>query len=135
MLSSRLSPIRNRLFAGTVICAKSSERGYFRWPLRPDNSGRQTESRLVDDYSPSKGGLAPVADGFYYIGLTDDAVPRALRFYDYARGMAEDVAPVPARTALGLTVTRGGREVVYAAVGSAPETDIVLLEFEHATDP
>ncbi len=116
-----------------LLYSKSAERGYFRWPLQ-SASGSARESRLVEDYSPSRGGLAPVADGFYYIGLTGDSVPRAIRFYDYALGTAKDVAPVPARTSIGLTVTPDGREVLYAAVGGTPEADILLLEFEHATD-
>ena len=116
-----------------LLYAKSAERGYFQWPLR-SASGSRSERRLVDDYSPSRGGLVPVADGFYYIGLTDDSVPRAIRFYDYALGQAKDVAPVPARTAIGLSVTPDGREVLYAAVGGAPEADILLLELEHTPD-
>lgn len=116
-----------------LLYSKSAERGYFQWPLR-SASGGHSEKRLVDDYIPSRGGLAPVADGFYYIGLTDDSVPRALRFYDYALGEARDVAPVPARTAIGLSVTPDGREVLYAAVGGAPEADILLLELEHKLD-
>jgi hypothetical protein len=113
-----------------LLYAKSLERGYFRWPLHTGSGGRS--EKLVDDYIPSRGGLAPVADGFYYIGFTDDSVPRALRFYDYARGEAKDVAPVPPGTAIGLSVTADGSEVLYAAVGGTPEADIVLLEFEHA---
>jgi len=116
-----------------LLYSKSAERGYFQWPLR-SASGSHSERRLVDDYIPSRGGLATVADGFYYIGLTDDSVPRALRFYDYALGEAKDVAPVPARTAIGLSVTPDGREVLYAAVGGTPEADILLLEFEHTLD-
>jgi Tol biopolymer transport system component/DNA-binding winged helix-turn-helix (wHTH) protein len=116
-----------------LLYSKSAERGYFQWPLR-SASGIRGERRLVDDYSPSRGGLAPVADGFYYIGLTDDSVPRAIRFYDYALGEAKDVAPVPARTAIGLSVTPDGREVLYAAVGGTPEADILLLNLEHTLD-
>ena len=116
-----------------LLFSKSLERGYFRWPLH-SASGSRSATQLVDDYTPSRGGLAPVTDGFYYIGLTDDAVPRAIRFYDYALGEAKDVVPVPARTAIGLTVTPDGREVLYAAVGGAPEADILLLELEHTPD-
>jgi hypothetical protein len=115
-----------------LLYSKSLERGYFRWPLHSASGGGS--ERLVDDYAPSRGGLAPVADGFYYIGLTEDSVPRAIRFYDYARGEAKDVAPVPARTAIGLTVTPDGREVLYAAADGPPEADILLLEFERAAD-
>jgi hypothetical protein len=51
------------------------------------------------------------------------------------RRSSADVAPVPARTAIGLTVTQDGREVLYAAGGGTPEADIVLLTFVHATQP
>jgi Tol biopolymer transport system component/DNA-binding winged helix-turn-helix (wHTH) protein len=116
-----------------LLYSKSRERGYFRWPLNSAN-GSADEERLVEDYTPSSGGVAPVADGFYYIGLTEDSAPRAIRFYSYAHGEAWDVAEVPARTAIGLTVTAEGREVLYAAVGGTPEADILLLDFDHATD-
>jgi hypothetical protein len=39
---------------------------------------------------------------------------------------------VPARTAIGLTVTPDGGEVLYAAVAGTPEADILLLELEQA---
>jgi hypothetical protein len=99
-----------------LLFPRSLERGYFQWPLRSASSA----VRLVDDYTPSRGGLAPVAGGFYYIGLTDESVPRAIRFYDYAAGETKDVAPVPASTAIGLSVTPDGREVFYAAVPGNP---------------
>jgi Tol biopolymer transport system component/DNA-binding winged helix-turn-helix (wHTH) protein len=117
----------------SLLFSRSLQRGYFQWPLQP-TSGSQWVTRLVEDYTPSRGGTAPVAGGFYYVGLTDDSVPRAIRFYDYALGEAKDVALVPARMSIGLTVTPDGREVLYAAVGGTPEADIQLLEFEQAPD-
>jgi Tol biopolymer transport system component len=116
-----------------LLYSKGRERGYFRWPLS-SASGTGEETRLVEDYAPSLGGIAPVADGFYYVGLTDDSTPRAIRFYSYAGGEAWDVAEVPARMAIGLTVTGDGREVLYAAIGGSPEADILLLDFDNTTD-
>lgn len=113
-----------------LLYAKTREPGYFRWPLNAA-SGTAEAVRLVGDYRPSRGGLAPVADGFYYIGLTADFVDaRALRFYDYSLGEARDVAPVPTRTSIGLTVTSDGREVLYAGIDGAPEADILLVELQ-----
>jgi Tol biopolymer transport system component/DNA-binding winged helix-turn-helix (wHTH) protein len=111
-----------------LLFSRSRERGYFGWLLE-NTPGHGDAVKLVADYTPSLGGLAPVADGFYYIGLSDDAVPRAIRFYDYARREAKDVAPVPKRTVIGLTVTPDGRELMYAAVDGPPEADILLLDF------
>jgi hypothetical protein len=73
-----------------------------------------------------------VADGFFYLGLTSDDRPRAFRFYDYELGEARDVAAAPASVALGLTISRDGRELLYAAGNGEPEADIALLEFSHA---
>lgn len=88
-----------------LLYTKTREPGYFLWPLNP-GSGSGEATRLVGDYKPSRGGVARVADGFYYVGLTPNFIePRAIRFYDYALGEAKDVASVPARTAIGLTVT------------------------------
>ena len=88
-----------------LLFSRSRERGYFQWPLALGLRAESTATRLVTDYTPSSGGLAPVADGFYYVGLTEDSTPRAIRFYDYALGEAKDVALVPARTSIGLSAT------------------------------
>src|SRR5690606_38435378 len=67
-----------------LLFPRSREPGYFRWPLY-ETSGSREAVKLVGDYRPSQGGIAPVAGGFYYIGMTDDFLEaRALRFYDYA---------------------------------------------------
>ena len=100
--------VRERLFEGDsaiesadgrrLLYSKSSERGVFARSLAgipADNP----EERLVEDYRPSLGGIAPVADGFFYLGCGADGRPRAFRFFDYARGAARDVAPAPAARA------------------------------------
>jgi hypothetical protein len=70
-----------------------------------------------------------VADGFFYVGLSPDGEPRAIRFYDYALREARDIAPAPAQVALGLTASPDNRELLLAGVAGAPETDVVVLEF------
>src|SRR5262249_22516121 len=105
--------VRERLFEGDsaiesadgrrLLYSKSSERGVFARSLAgalADNP----EERLVDDYIPSLGGIAPVGDGFFYLGVGVDGRPRAFRFFDYVNGTARDVAPAPRSTSFGLTV-------------------------------
>jgi Tol biopolymer transport system component/DNA-binding winged helix-turn-helix (wHTH) protein len=128
---------RERLFVGDVavesadgrfvLYGKMEEPGYFRRPLM--GSGVGEETRLVDDYRVTTGGIAPVADGFFYIGFTPEGRARALRFYDYARAEARDIAPVPAAVAIGLSVAPDLRQVFYAAVGGEPAADIDVIDF------
>lgn len=110
-----------------LLYSKTREPGYFRRSLAGVPSDNP-EERLVEDYRPTLGGLAPVADGFFYIGMTPTGEPHAIRFLDYALGASRDVAPVPSNTAIGLTVSPDGREVLYAA-SARPEADIMLYEF------
>jgi Tol biopolymer transport system component/DNA-binding winged helix-turn-helix (wHTH) protein len=130
--------VRERLFEGDsaiesangaeLLYSKSSERGVFARSLAgvvTDNP----EERLVDDYVPSLGGIAPVSDGFFYLGCGTDGRPRAFRFFDYAAGAARDVAPAPRSTSFGLTVAPNGRELLYSADALESGGDLVLLEF------
>ena len=116
-----------------MLYSRSGAPGYFR-RLLPAHPGQRSgpEEQLVDDYVPSRGGLAPVADGFFYVGLKPDGEPRAIRFYDYALRQARDIAPAPAQIEIGLTVSPDGRELLLAGVAGAPETDVVVLEFAQA---
>lgn len=112
----------------SLLYAKTAMRGYFRRALQgvpADNP----EERLVDDYTPALGGIAPMADGFYYLSSTPTGRPRALRFYDYAHGRAEDVADAPDTLLTGLSVSPAGDELLYSAVAGRPEADIMLLDF------
>jgi Tol biopolymer transport system component len=111
-----------------LLYAKSRERGYFRRLLK-GSPGENKEERLVSDYVPANGGLAAVADGFFYVGFTENDRPRALRFYDYALGAARDIWPVPPSVAIGLTVSPDGRELLFAADSAEPNADLALLEF------
>jgi Tol biopolymer transport system component len=114
-----------------LLFSRGRQSGYFRWPLHAA-SGHAEAERLVSDYKPSSaanGGIAPVHDGFYYVAMTEDATPRAIRFYDYARSEVKDVALVPPSTTIGLTVSPDGAELLYAAIGE-PQADIALLEFQ-----
>jgi Tol biopolymer transport system component/DNA-binding winged helix-turn-helix (wHTH) protein len=111
-----------------LLYAKSRERGYFRRSLK-GSPGESKEERLVSDYVPANGGLAAVADGFFYVGLADNDRPRAIRFYDYALGEARDVWPTPPNVAIGLTVSPDGRELLFAADSAEPNADLALLEF------
>ena len=111
-----------------LLYARSATPGYFRRALQgipADNP----EERLVDDYTPSLGGIAVTADGFYYLGVTPAGKARAFRFYDYALGRAEDIADAPDTVLTGLSVSPAGDELLYSAVGGRPEADIMLLEF------
>jgi Tol biopolymer transport system component/DNA-binding winged helix-turn-helix (wHTH) protein len=112
-----------------LLFSRARDPGYFRWPLHAA-SGHADAERLVADYMTSSaaiGGIAPVVDGFYYVAVTEDATPRAIRFYDYASSEAQDVAAVPPSTAIGLTVSPEGNELLYAAIGE-PQANLVLLE-------
>lgn len=111
-----------------LLYAKSRERGYFRRSLKGP-PGESKEERLVSDYVPASGGLAAVADGFFYVGFTENDRPRALRFYDYALGEARDIWPAPPNVAIGLTVSPDGRELLFAADSAEPNADLALLEF------
>jgi Tol biopolymer transport system component/DNA-binding winged helix-turn-helix (wHTH) protein len=114
---------------GRYLLFSRGPSGYWRWPLHAA-SGHAEAEQLVSDYKPSSaanGGIAPVHDGFYYVATAEDATPRAIRFYDYARGEVKTVALVPPSTGIGLTVAPDGSEVLYAATGQ-PQADLVLLE-------
>ncbi len=65
-----------------LLYSKSRERGYFRWPLNSATGSADEDAAGRRLQTVSSGGVAPVADGFYYIGLTEDSTPRAIRFYD-----------------------------------------------------
>ena len=130
--------VRERLFEGDsaiesvdgrrLLYSKSSEHGIFARATTgavADNP----EERLVDDYVPSLGGIAPMSDGFFYLGCSEDGRPRAFRFFDYAAGAARDVAPAPRSTSFGLTVAPNGRELLYSADAVESGGDLVLLEF------
>ena len=129
---------RERLFAGDLarettdrkylLYSKIKEFGIFR--RRQENASAAFEERLVDDYTPTLGWVVPVEDGFYYLGHTPDGVPRAFRFYDYAKQAANDVAAAPPSTGLGLTVSHDERELLYSANGNESGADLVLLEFD-----
>jgi Tol biopolymer transport system component/DNA-binding winged helix-turn-helix (wHTH) protein len=113
-----------------LLFSRARDPGYFRWPLHAA-WGHTDAERLVADYqtaSAAIGGIAPAVDGFYYVAVTADATPRAIRFYDYARREATDVKPVPPSTSIGLTISPDGGELLYAAIGE-PQADIILLEF------
>jgi Tol biopolymer transport system component/DNA-binding winged helix-turn-helix (wHTH) protein len=115
-----------------LLYSKSSAPGYFRRLLAHPGHAPGAEEKLVGDYLPSRGGLAPVADGFFYVGVNLDRTPRAVRFYDYELGQARDIAPAPAQIEIGLTVSPDGRELLLAGVAGAPESDVVVLEFAQA---
>jgi Tol biopolymer transport system component len=130
--------VRERLFegdsaietadGGRLLYSKSSARGVFARAVA-DVPGGDHEERLVDDYVPALGGIVPVRDGFFYLGCGVDGRPRAFRFFDYASGVARDIAPAPRSTAQGLTVAPDGSELLYSADASESGGDVVLLEF------
>jgi len=130
--------VRERLFEGDsaiesvdgrqLLYSKSSQRGVFARALA-GVPAENPEERLVDDYVPSLGGIAPVSDGFFYLGCGADGRPRAFRFFDYASRAARDIAPAPRSTSFGLTVAPDGRELLYSADALESGGDLVLLEF------
>ena len=112
----------------SLVYAKIKEPGLFRRTLDGDVSFNR-EERLVTDYTPPVGGIAPAPDGFFYIGTTPTGVPRALRFYDAAKGEARDIAPVPGSAGLGLSLSPDGSELLYAAGAQQSGADLVLFDF------
>src|SRR5262249_14825480 len=127
--------VRERLFEGDnaiesvdgrqLLYAKSSERGIFTRALSGSGEpGDNPEERLVEDYVLSLGGIAPVGEGFFYLGSGADGRPRAFRFFDYASREARDVAPAPRSTSFGLTVAPNGRELLYSADASESGGDL-----------
>ncbi|HWM27508.1 MAG TPA: winged helix-turn-helix domain-containing protein [Woeseiaceae bacterium] len=133
---------RERLFTGDMaiessdgrylLYSKVREPGIFRRPR--DAPLDALEERLVDDYTPTLGGIVPVDDGVFYLGHTPAGIPRAFRFYDYAKRAAHDVAAAPSSIGLGLTVSPDGRELLYSANGNESGSDLVLFEFGRASD-
>jgi len=130
--------VRERLFEGDsaiesadgrrLLYSKSSERGIFARSLAGEPADNP-EERLVDDYVPSLGGIAPVDGGLFYLGCGADGQPRAFRFFDYASRVARDIAPAPRSTSFGLTVAPNGGELLYSADATESGGDLVLLEF------
>jgi Tol biopolymer transport system component len=130
---------RERLFIGDLptvtrdgthlLYAQVREFGIWRRSLDGDVASN-AEEKLVDDYTPTLGGIFALDDGFIYPSHTPEGVPRAFRFYDYATGEVRDIAPAPASLALGLTVSADGRELLYAAGASESGADLLLLEFD-----
>lgn len=112
-----------------LIFARFSQSGLFQRSAR-GNPSDNPEVRLVDDYVPPIGGIAPAADGFFYIGTSAAGTPRALRFYDYRQKRARDIAPVPNSTGLGMALAPDGNEILYSAGAASSGADLVLLEFE-----
>jgi Tol biopolymer transport system component/DNA-binding winged helix-turn-helix (wHTH) protein len=78
------------------------------------------------------GAIAVVDDGFFYVDLTSEGVPRAFKFYDFASRTSREVAPAPAGT-IGtgsLAISPDGTELMYAAQATPSNADLVLLELE-----
>ena len=115
-----------------LLYSKVREPGIFR--RRRDAPRDAPEERLVDDYTPTLGGIVPVAAGVFYLWHTPGGMPRAFRFYDYAERAAHDVAAAPSSIGLGLTVSPDGRELLYSANGNASGSDLVLFEFDRAPE-
>ena len=111
-----------------LLYAKPPERGVFARALA-GSPGVNREEQLVDDYVPPLGGIAPASDGFFYLAAGPDGRPRAFRFFDYASGIARDIAPAPPSTSYGLTLAPDGRELLYSAAAADPGGDLVLLQF------
>ena len=132
---------RERLFEGAtawesadglyLLYAKTEERGFFRRSIAAGQIG--AEERLVADYRPALGGLAPVADGFYYIGFRDDDEPYAIRYFDYARREARTVIDINLQVGIGLDVAPDGRELMFTGIDGSRQSDLLLIEF--ATKP
>ncbi|MDR0779819.1 MAG: hypothetical protein LBF16_03865, partial [Pseudomonadales bacterium] len=114
-----------------LLYTKLGEFGIFARSLAGDPA-QNPEERLVDDYTPLLGSIVPVADGFFYLGLTRIGQPRAFRFFDYATRTAKDVAVAAPSVNIGMTVSPDGRELLYAANAIESGTDLMLIEFAPA---
>ena len=114
---------------GRLLYGKIGEFGLFARALDGNPAGN-AEERLVDDYTPPRGGIVAVDDGVFYLAFTQEGIPRAFRFYDYARKAARDIAVAPASTATGLTISKDRRELLYTSTDSRSGADLVRFEIE-----
>jgi dipeptidyl aminopeptidase/acylaminoacyl peptidase len=127
---------REPLFTGHVAFTSADRRQLLYWKGQEThvymrslegNVAENPEERLVDTIV---GGVAPVDDGFFYVAVTAEGVPRAFAFYEYASRTSHEIAPAPAGTMAvgGLTVAPDGTELLYAAQVSESGADLMLLE-------
>jgi hypothetical protein len=129
------------LFAGSLgmptvdgallLYAKSIGTGVFARALA-GTPASNAEERLVDDHMRAVGGIAPVAEGFYYSGWSNGA-PTWFKFFDFKTGLTKPIWPAPPVTENGMTVSPDGKELLYAAP-SGEGADLTLLEFEPANN-
>ena len=131
------SPQLERLFEGKdaretadgrILYIKDDRPGLFSRSLT-GNPLENPEERLVDDIIGPIAYYAPTREGVYYTGQNGFGRYVSLRFFDYARRAAIDVAPRSATGAMAaLTVSPDGKELLYAQQAE-PGIDLALLEF------
>jgi Tol biopolymer transport system component len=113
---------------GRILYIKDDRPGLFSRSL-VGNPLANPEEQLVDDIIGPIAYYAPTTDGVYYTGQNGLGGYVSLRFFDYARHSAVDVAP---RSATGpmaaLTVSPDGRELLYAQQAE-PGVDLALIDF------
>ena len=112
-----------------LLYVKANQWGVFARSLVGDLASNP-ERRLVDDYYPARGGIVPVAGGFYYVRHSEDAAPQSFGFYDYATQVAHDVAKAPKSIDVGMTVSPDGTELLFAAWGPGSDFNLSMLEFD-----
>jgi Tol biopolymer transport system component len=112
-----------------IVYGKASKFGIFARSLEGDPA-KNPEEKLVDDYTPLAGGFEVFRDGFYYSSFTPLGIPKAFRYFDYARRKAMDIAAAPATLGVGLSVSPDQRHLMYSAIEEASGYDLLLLEFQ-----
>ena len=113
---------------GRILYVKDDRPGLFSRSL-VGNPLENPEERLVDDIIGPIAYYAPTVDGVYYTGQNSLGGYVSLRFFDYARHVAVDVAPRSATGAMAaLTASPDGRELLYAQQ-TQPGVDLALVDF------
>jgi eukaryotic-like serine/threonine-protein kinase len=113
---------------GRILYVKDDRPGLFSRSLA-GNPLENPEERLVDDIIGPIAYYAPTAAGVYYRSQNSFGRYESLRFFDYARRTAVDVAPRSTTGAMAaLTVSPDGTELLYAQQAE-PGVDLALIEF------
>jgi Tol biopolymer transport system component len=113
---------------GRILYIKDDRPGLFSRSLA-GNPLDNPEERLVGDIIGPIAYFAPTTDGVYYTGQNSLGGYVSLRFFDYARRVAVDVAPGSATGEMAaLTVSPDGKELFYAQQAQAG-VDLAVIDF------
>jgi hypothetical protein len=113
---------------GLLLYAKYEQHGIYARSLA-GVATKNPETRLIEDYVPAVGGLAPMDDGVYCVGSAPAGQPRAFRFYSFASGQAVDIAPTPPNYAGDISVAPDRRRLAYSTEAKGSQ-DLVQLDLK-----